>query len=284
MSVSRIAVLLIALLCAGGAAFLLGGGFRAKPQAEAAMPAPDMAEVLVSSRTLEVGSVVQPGDLVWQKWPKVAVAGHFITKEDRPSADTDLAGTVARAVVFSGEPATEMKLVRADSASFMAASLSPGMRAISVPLTAESGAGGFILPNDRVDVIASVSRSDEGMGGTQRHFSQTILQNIRVLAVGDTMRDTPTGDAETDESSSSSTHIEAKTATLEVTPAEAELIQLAASEGVVSLTLRGITEADASTGAPRVPMASGEARPVNQPINIIRYGQRVQVNPGAAGN
>ncbi len=281
MNIGRILILGVALLAAGGAAMLVG---RGKPPAEAAAPPAlrmDMTEVLVATRTLDVGQKVAFEDLRWQAWPRDAVAGVFIDKETNPSGLEDMVGTVARAVVFEGEPATGQKLVRADGAGFMAASLTPGMRAVSVPVTEETGAGGFILPNDRVDVIVSYKEAADMTGG-QQAFSRTILTDVRVLAVGATMRDAPQPAAEGETPPEGDTaNIAAKTATLEVSPIEAELVQLAATQGTITLTLRGLAMADAPAPAPRVPGAAGDSRPRGQSVTIVRAGRKTQTDAGA---
>ncbi len=277
MSPVRILVLLIALGAAGMAALLLGGVFGKKNQAvAAASPQVNMAEVLVASRDLDIGTLIGPGDLKWQKWPSDAVAGSYVTKQNSPQGLEGMIGAVARTVVFSGEPVTEVKLVRAESSNFMAASLAPGMRAVSVEIREETGAGGFIKPNDRVDVIltADAGSSDEGM---KRAITRTLLQNIRVLAVGQTFRDS-TGATE----ASRETQQTAKTATLEVSPAEAELLQQGGEIGKLSLALRGLTAADKPVIEMRIPAGSGGRQRGSSTITIVRHGEVTQVQ--AAGS
>lgn len=276
MSPVRILVLLVALGAAGMAALLLGGVFGKKNQAVAAAgPQVQMTEVLVAARDLDIGTAVTADDIKWQKWPADAVAGGYMTKDSNPQALEGMVGAVARTTVFSGEPITDTKLVRAESSNFMAAALQPGMRAVSVEIREETGAGGFIKPNDRVDVIltAEAGNADDGM---KRARTRTLLQNIRVMAVGQTFRDSA-GTTET----SGETEQTAKTATLEVSPAEAELIQQGAEIGKLSLALRGLTGADKAVVELRVPAGSGGRERGSSTITIIRYGEVTQVQ--AAG-
>jgi pilus assembly protein CpaB len=272
----RIIVLVIALGAAGMAALLLGGFFGNKKQASAAAgPAMQLTEVLVAAADIEVGHAVKPQDLKWQKWPKDAVAAAYITKDANPAGLEGMVGAVARTTMFTGEPATATKLVHAENSSFMAAVLTPGMRAVAVEIKEATGAGGFILPNDRVDVIVTIGAGNSD-DGSKKVFTRTLLQNIRVLAVGQTFRDQAGG------SDTESQTVAAKTATLEVSPAEAELLQHGAEGGTISLALRGLTAADTPIAAVRSPTGEGGRRRSNDTITIVRYGTASQVQ--AAGN
>lgn len=279
MNVMRILVLVIALGAAGMAALLLGGFFGKSKEAVASPgPVGDLTEVLVAATDIDVGHRLTAEDLKWQKWPKDGVAANFISKEANPSGLETMIGAVARTVLFSGEPATEGKLVHAESASFMAATLSPGMRAVSVEISEGTAAGGFILPNDRVDVIISATENTDE-SGNQRAFTRTLLENIRVLAVGQTFRDNTASATPED---STTTVEKANTATLEVSPVEAELLEHGAKAGKLSLALRGLADADKPIVELRVPAGQGNASRANNTITIIRYGTASQVQ--AAGN
>ena len=117
-------------------------------------------DVLVAKADIGMGQTVSPADMQWQAWPASAATGNFIRKNDQPNAIEHFAGSIARAAVRRGEPIREAKLVNAKGSGFMAAILPSGMRAISTQISPETGAGGFILPNDRVDVILTRRESD----------------------------------------------------------------------------------------------------------------------------
>jgi pilus assembly protein CpaB len=273
MNVSRVLVLLVALGASGMAALLLGGFFGGKPKvsaAPAAAPTVQMAEVLVASKDIDVGHTIASGDLKWQKWPKDALADQFIVQEVSPDALEGMTGAVARTVVFAGEPATSAKLIRADSANFMAATLTPGMRAVSVVISEETGAGGFILPNDHVDIVVTPRQGE--VAQLSAASSRTLLQDIRVLAVGQRFRDS-SGASDQDGSI-----VQARTATLEVSPQEAEMLQQAAAAGTLSLSLRGLSNPNTAVGAARVPSGSGTG--ASGTVTVIRYGEVQQMRPG----
>jgi pilus assembly protein CpaB len=257
MNTQRLVVLGLAVVAAGGAALLvrgmLGGG---TPQAAAkAAPAIAMSEVLVASSNLEPGQALKPDLVRWQKWPTASVDASFITHEAAGSEDNAVKGTVVRAPILSGQPIVTTAIVHGDQSGFMAATLSDGMRAISIPISTDSGAGGFILPNDRVDVI--LTRKPESSGA--RGFAKTIVSNLRILAVDQTYRqekDTRT--------------VVGKTATVEVTPEQAELISGAGMGGVLSLALRPL--ADSNVANADDPSHRRRGASADGPVSVIRYG------------
>lgn len=251
LGLAGLAAIVAALLVRG----LLGGG--AEKSAAAVPAAQSTAEVLVAAQNIQAGTKLTPASVRWQMWPKGSVDSSFITQTGSPDISKVVAGVVARAPLVAGEPLSTAKIVHADSAGFMSAQLSPGMRAVSIGINTESGAGGFILPNDRVDVLLTrlVSQSPRRFG------TSVVVSDVRVLAVDQTY----------DQSKGDKTVI-GKTATLEVSPAEAETVARAGATGTLSLSLRALgdtaTEALASAGAPQ----SGV-------VSIIRYG----ISRGNAG-
>ena len=264
MNTKRIIVLCVAGVMAIVAALLargmMGGG---TPKVEAkASPAIPMSEVLVASGSLQPGQALTNDLVRWQKWPSSSVDNSFITRTTAGSLDDVVKGTVVRSPLTAGQPITSNAIVHANAAGFMAAMLNPGMRAISIPISTDSGAGGFILPNDRIDLIMTRK-------GDANHVNATIiLTDARVLAVDQTFKqdkDTKT--------------VIGKTATLEVTPAQAEQVAKAQSQGVLSLALRPLTNGDAPVAsntpvksAPRSTGASGDTEEGDQ-VSIIRYGE-----------
>lgn len=264
MNTQRVIVLGFALVAAGGAAFLvrgmLGGG---TPQVQAkAAPTIAMSEVLVASTNLTPGQALTTEQVRWEKWPSSTVDPSFITHDAATKEEDIVKGSVVRAMILPGQPITKTAIVHGDASGFMAATLGEGMRAISIAISVDSGAGGFILPNDRVDVI--LTRKGEGQG---KSFAKTILSNLRVLAVDQTYRqekDTRT--------------VVGKTATVEVSPEQAELIAAAAISGVLSLSLRPLSNdvsAEDSAGTKKRVAAAYDG-----PVSVIRYGLSGSNNKG----
>jgi pilus assembly protein CpaB len=256
MNTQRVIVLGFALVAAGGAAFLVRGMLGGGTQVVQAKAAPQiaMSEVLVASTNLTPGQALTTEQVRWEKWPSSSVDPSFITHDAGSSEDEIVKGSVVRAMILPGQPIIKTAIVHGDASGFMAATLGEGMRAISIPISVDSSAGGFILPNDRVDVI--LTRKPEG--NQSKGTAKTILSDLRVLAVDQTYRqekDTRT--------------VVGKTATVEVTPEQAEVVAAAAQSGVVALSLRPLntdTAAKEST-APKKRVAAYDG-----PVSVIRYG------------
>src|SRR6202166_2035631 len=154
MNTARIVILIIAL-GAGGVAAYLASGFDNKPAPVQPVAQLETVDILVAKSDIGLGQTVKPEDLQWQTWPAATASNGFIRRTDKAEAIKEVAGSIARAPFIAGEPIRQQKLVKADGSGFMAAVLPAGMRAISTEISPETGAGGFILPNDRVDVILS---------------------------------------------------------------------------------------------------------------------------------
>jgi pilus assembly protein CpaB len=217
-------------IAAGGVAAMLAGRSEKPPEVKTA-PAVQIAtvDVLVAKSDIGMGQTVSPGDVQWQEWPANAATGNFIRKSDRPNAIETLSGSIARYPFVGGEPIREPKLVNAKGSGFMAAILLPGMRAISTQISAETSAGGFILPNDYVDVI--LTRRAASTAGSEGHKSETILKNVRVLAIDQNVQE-----------KDGQKVVVGKTATLELTLAQAEDLAQAQQDGTLALALRSIRE------------------------------------------
>lgn len=266
MPVARIAVLILAVLAAAAAAWL-ASSFVGGDVQQAQAPAPQIVtdEVLVAARDLQVGAKVTPGDLRWQTWPTEALASGYVVKNRVPDAMIKMQGGLVRSSVLRGEPVTNSKIIDATSAGFMAARLSQGMRAVSVAISPETGAGGFILPGDRVDVIVTrESRSDTGRETLV--VSDTVLTNVRVLAI-----DQAYGEANDDSGEKIAV---GKTATLELSPKQAETLARSQAMGDIWLSLRSL--ADTATGGPVDTGALGANRNSNthhgSAVTVVRYG------------
>jgi pilus assembly protein CpaB len=255
MKPARLVVLVVAL-AAGGIAAMLAGRSQKPVQIKQA-PKVATVEILVAKSDIPLGGKVSPDDVKWQPWPAAAATGNFIRKSDRPNAVEKLAGTIARSPFVAGEPIREAKLIDAKGSGYMAAILPRGMLAIATQISAETGAGGFILPSDHVDVILTRrDREAEKATGTEVHTSQIILSNVRVLAIDQTV-----------EEKNGQKVVVGKTATLELTPHQAETLALSQQLGSLSLALRSI--ADASSDTPKTVDSPGTGR---SGVNVVRFG------------
>jgi pilus assembly protein CpaB len=235
MSTRQIAVLAVALIAAVAALFLVRGMATrpaATEKAEVTQAAPGLP-VLVAAKALEPGDATAPGDIVWINFPQEAVGEAFIQQTTMPNATTDYVGAVARVAIAKGEPITTGKLVKPGEQGFMAAMLTPGYRAVSIPITAQTAAAGFILPNDHVDVLAT-RRVQVQAGGQSRDEvrSDVILQNVRVLAIDQKFKTEAGGGAPAP--------MTGGVATLELSARDAEQLAMAGKMGDLALVLRGI--------------------------------------------
>lgn len=231
MKTARIIVLAIALGAGGIAAYLVSGSDN-KPAPVAPVAQLPTVDVLVAKSDIGLGQTVKPEDLQWQTWPAATASSNFIRRTDRPDATTQIAGSIARAPLIAGEPIREQKLVKADGSGFMAAILPSGMRAISTEISPETGAGGFILPNDRVDVILSEhQKNTENPSAPDLVVSETILPNVRVLAIDQAPKEKDGQNA-----------VLGKTVTLELRPDQAEKLARSRQMGTLTLALRSIAD------------------------------------------
>jgi pilus assembly protein CpaB len=256
MNTARIVVLTIALGAGGIAAFLARGteDKAPAPQPVAQLPTVD---VLVAKNEIGLGQSVKPDDLVWQTWPATSAGSSFIKRGDRPDASNQIVGMIARAPFIAGEPIREPKLVKANGSGFMAAILPTGMRAISTEISAETGAGGFILPNDRVDVI--LTRRDKGpdKGAPEIVQSEIVLPNVRVLAIDQAPKEKEGQNA-----------LVGRTVTLELKPEQAETLARSRQVGTLSLALRSIADVNMVENSTEEDSAPKKGAS----INIVRYG------------
>lgn len=199
-------------------------------------------DVLVSSRDIQRGARLTQDVLAWAPWPEDRLKDNMILRSEQPDAASEVNDRILRSNIYEGEPLRREHLARGDG-GFLSLVLQPGTRAIGVKITDEKTAGGFILPNDRVDVLHTVIRDFDG-DGTATGMTRTILTNVRVLAIGQTSFESNTLAADTTELSSeieppdNSTTLTGQTATLEVTTEQAEALLSAAASGQLSLALR----------------------------------------------
>jgi pilus assembly protein CpaB len=256
MNTARIVVLTIAI-GAGGIAAYLASGSDNKPLPAAPVVQLQTVDVLVAKNDIGLGQTVTPEDVQWQTWPAAAASNNFIRRGERPDAIKEVVGSIARAPFITGEPVREAKLVKANGSGFMAAILPTGMRAVSTEISPETGAGGFILPNDRVDVILTKrDKNADKPGAPDVVNSEIVLSNIRVLAI----------DQAPKEKDGQNTVV-GKTVTLELKPEQAETLARARQTGTLSLALRSIADLNVVDIRP-----DDQGGKRGDSINVIRFG------------
>lgn len=281
MSPVRIVILLLALLAAGGAALLVARMSTPQvvtqtvTQQETVVQTREVSEVkvLTAVRDMQIGEMVRAEDLRWSDWPKASIQHAHFTAELAPDAIEDLAGAVVRMPIYAQEPVLPQRIVKRGEAGLLPVLMEPDMRAIAIEISPESATGGFVLPNDRVDLILTFEQQASAATGivSDRMVSQTMLKNVRVLAIDQTYATNPEG---------TSTRV-GSTATLELTPTEVELVTLARRIGRLSLSLRPLTEdAVRSPREPRFDLMSGDGGA--RGITIIRNSKPVAA--GVGGN
>jgi pilus assembly protein CpaB len=231
---ARTLVLFVLALGLAGGTMLLVRSWLAQKTAEVeatplTRPAAPQRSVLVAHAAIARGQILKPQDFSWQVWPEGGIDKAYIQVGTK-SAES-FAGWVARDPFVAGEPISESKIVAPGSRGFLAAALAPGMRAVSVPVTATSGISGFVFPGDQVDILITHAVPGAGGGEAQHKASETVLHDVRVIAV-DQKLDSKNGEA-----------LVAHTATLEVTPKQSEMIAVAIEIGKLSLSLRSLAAA-----------------------------------------
>jgi len=254
MYTARIVVLTIALSAGGVAAYLARGSDNNSPPAEPVVQL-QTVDVLVAKTDIGLGQSVTAENLQWQTWPASTASNNFIRRSERPEATKEVAGSIARAPFLAGEPIREPKLVKANGSGFMAAVLPTGMRAISTEISPETGAGGFILPNDRVDVILSKREKNPNQSSsTDIITSEIILANVRVLAIDQAPKEKDGQNA-----------VIGKTVTLELKPEQAETLARARQAG--TLALRSIADINmVENSSKENALKRGES------VKVVRYG------------
>jgi pilus assembly protein CpaB len=237
MNRSRTIILAIAIVAGGIAAYLASGSDNRPAPAPHVAQIPT-ADVLVAKNDIALGQTVTPDMLQWQTWTETTASNSFIRRKDRPNAVTELTGSIVRTPFIAGEPIREQKLVKANGSGFMAAILPSGMRAVSTEISPETGAGGFILPNDRVDVVLSKHEKLQGVLAIDQAPKEKEGQNA-VLG---------------------------KTVTLELTPTEVETLAKARLSGTLSLALRSIADGNKT----KVAQADTTHRDDDRQVTVFR--------------
>jgi pilus assembly protein CpaB len=255
MDVKKLVLLIGALVVAAVTAVTAKNMFSgaSAPQASAAPVVPVGPEVLVATRPLPVGTIIDAEALRYQRWPEGLVQPAYYIKGQPGPSPAELIGTVVRNEITAGQPLTQGALIKPGDRGFLAAALGPGMRAVTVAVSATSGVAGFVFPGDRVDIVLTQAVAGGGDGETLK-ASETILRNVRVLATDQRMS------AQGPEGKPVIEHF--STVTLEATPKIAEKIAVAQTIGQLSLSLRSIAD---NTAELERAIASGE---VTVPDNV----------------
>lgn len=263
MNILRASVFVVAI-GAGVSAWVVSGSLDSGDPELAVAPTPvETEEVLVAARDVQPGRALAAADLSWSVWPKDAVTASLVSRSARPDAMAELAGAVLRTGLVAGEPVRPHQLVAGDRGGYMSAVLPSGKRAVSMRTSPQTGAGGFILPNDRVDVILirpDTTALDPTTEGPLRYASERILENVRVLAIDQTVED-----------QDGRRVVVGSVATLELTPDQVATLTRGQQLGELSLALRSVLDGTA------------EAEPTHrQPrgLSVVKYGvpSRITVN------
>lgn len=295
MGAARIIILSIALVAAVGLAVvirnMLANGNQPVAQAEAKAPEAPMTRVLVAKRDLPIGTTIQPADLGWQPWAANGLSPEFITDGTAPKAAPastsekaaegvakvveaatgspamdNMVGAVVREPIAANEPVVERKIVRGGEGGYLAVVLKSGMRAIGIPVSVESGAGGFILPGDRVDVVQSREVEATG-GGPASRVTEAVVTNVKVLAI----------DQKTKPEDQSQSLI-GTVATLEVDNAAAQALVEAKARGDMHLVLRSYADAGQPSGRSAGPRGAAIAASGAPPtVRIFSQGETVEM-------
>src|SRR4051812_42324729 len=261
MDVKKIVLLVGALLIAAVTAVMAKNMFSgaSAPEAQAGPVVPAGPEVLVATRTLPIGTIIDAEAFRYQPWPQGLVQPAYYTRGETGADPQTLIGTVVRNEISAGQPLTQGAIVRPGERGFLAAALGPGMRAVTVGVSATSGVAGFVFPGDRVDLVLTQEVTG-GDDGPPLRASETIVRNIRVLAVDQRLNSR-------DEAGNQVAQTVA-TVTFEATPKIAEKIAVAQTIGQLSLSLRSLADNNAELERA---IASGE---VTVPHNADPHAER----------
>jgi pilus assembly protein CpaB len=267
MPASRLIILSVAVAAAGGAGYVAKKMVVPPPavvETGKKQPSIPLQDVLVLSGDVPMGTTLG-SNIGWERWPAENVNANFITRANDPEAVDQLKNSVARVAMYSGEPVRRSKLI-GEGQSFMSSILPSGTRAVATSIAADTSAGGFILPNDYVDVIMT-RRADAQNGGASSGFiTETILKNIKVLAIDQTIQEDEEG---------KKTRV-GQTATLELTPQQAEIITVAQQMADrLTLALRPITDAQEKVTDEADYLVSGNGR--RGTVRLIKSGEISEV-------
>ena len=253
MNIARLAIVGVAIAAGGGALYLVSGDPPAPPTVEVEMPKVILPEILVAAREIPTGTIISDLDLQWVVWPKDAVSSTMISKMIDPGAPAALKGSIVRSSMMEGEPVRRQKLVKGANASYVAAILPSGMRAFSIPIDpgGTNTAGGYILPNDRVDVIRTGAPMGGARLGDDGLRAEIVVSDVRIIAVGKNNQEVAGSDR----------GLQGNNITLEVTPEQAQDLAVAQQSGALSLVLRSLVDRGIPTNTDR---GTG--------VSVVRFG------------
>ena len=258
MKRAQIITIGVAAMTGVGALYLLNSRQPPPSPVVQSMPAPpppkiQTEEVLVAAKELGMGTLIGEQDVQWVVWPRDAAGPGMIKKSELPNAVEDVKGAVTRGAFFQGEPLRREKMVKGPNSGFLSAILPSGKRAVAINIDASgaSTAGGFILPNDHVDIIRTHKED-----GSDAFVSDVLLPNMRVLAIGQTVQE-----------KNGERVVTGSNATIEATPREAEILTQAQRSGALSMTLRSMLDAKESESADNADKPSEASG-----MTVVRFG------------
>jgi len=240
----RLILIIVALLISGGTFLLIQQWVRGSLGHQGSVaanhaPAAPVIRILVAKTNLPEGTLLTAESVRWQAWPSEVPPDAYLVQGKWRLGD--VVGAVPRSNLSAGEPLTAAGLARPGERGALAATLTPGLRAITVNVTASTGMAGFVVPGDRVDLILTMTVPSRDKVGVPHHASETVLRDVRVVGLDQSLAEDPKDDKKGAKKESSPP----KTATLEVTPKQAEIVEVAADLGVLSMSLRSLGRADA---------------------------------------
>lgn len=267
MKLSRILVLCGALGSAGVAVMILN--HKAPPKVQI-IKVPDVptTRVLTAAKKIDLGTVLSPDDMAWTAWPKASISAKMITQDTDPQALTQDVGAIARSSMEQGEPVFLDRLVKGTNQGFMSAILPSGMRAVAINIDGNgaTSAGGFILPNDHVDVLHTYRDAVATKAkGTETFVTDAVLKNVRVLAIGQNIKE-----------QNGKPVVVGSTATLELSPSQAETAILAQKSGSLTLSLRSLVD---SNGLSITQAEKNAEDATGNNITVVRFGVPVVSGP-----
>lgn len=264
MSARQLIVLGVAFLAAIGALLIIRGTGGGDDQPKAPTEAIAGEQVLVATRDIAQGAALSPNDIAWRLFPTASVSDQFIRSSQQASAQAEYVGAIARRPFLSGEPITQGSVIQPEGRGFLAAQLPPGYRAIAVEIEGRTAAGGYIQPNDRVDVILTQEIEVRSESGDTREVARSdiILSDVRIIALDDKV--------DTQASGQAPERIEADVAVLELSAMDARLLAEAAARGTIALALRGV---EAEVPGQRTPSAARSGGREMGQVRVHAFGR-----------